>query len=111
MKSKPYRFQKKLFRYDFEDCVVEYIAKADSETIADDEEWKKTHNGRSLYDIDQDGYMVLATAGLRKENWTRKAVRDEYLEEWCGELDFESSVLVQNFLRWELPEIVEREAS
>lgn len=97
MKSKPYRFQKKLFRYDFEDCVVEYIAKADSETIADDEEWKKTNNGRSLYEIDQDGYMVLATAGLRKENWTRKAVRDEYLFGWCIDLDEEAAALARNY--------------
>lgn len=97
MKTQIYRFRGKIFRYRFDDAVVEYIAKADAEMIADDEEWKKTHNGRSLLDIDQDGYIVLATAGLRKENWTRKAVRDEYLFGWCIDLDEEDAALARNY--------------
>lgn len=96
MKSKPYRYQKKLFRYDFDNCVVEYIAKATKEQIGEEIEWEQKH-GSQLYGIDADGYMVLATAGLRKENWTRKAVRDEYLFEWCIDLDEEDAALARNY--------------
>lgn len=106
MKSKPYRFQKKLFRYDYEYGVVEYIAKADAEMIADDEEWKKTHNGRGLYDIDQDGYMVLDSVGLRRENWKNKAVRDEYLFGWCIDLDEEAAAIARDFEKYELPALM-----
>lgn len=48
MKSNPYKLNGKLFRYNFDTCVVEYIQKADKETLADDAKWKQTHDGRSL---------------------------------------------------------------
>lgn len=42
MKSKPYKLNGKLFRYDFDHSMVEYIYKADAEDIALEEEWEKT---------------------------------------------------------------------
>ena len=38
MKSKPYKLNGKLFRYDFDHSMVEYIYKADAEDIALEEE-------------------------------------------------------------------------
>ena len=108
MKSKPYRFQKKLFRYDYEYGVVEYIAKATKDQIDDEIEWEQKH-GSQLYGIDADGYMVLDSAGLRRENWKNKAVRDEYLFEWCIDLDEEAAALARDFEKYELPALMKEE--
>lgn len=102
MKSKPYKLHGKLFRYDFDLSVVEYIAKATDEDIADEEEWKEKY-GKPLLGIDADGYMIISTVGLHKNNWKSKAARDEYLYQWCCELDEESSALASDFVKYELP--------
>ncbi len=101
MKSKPYKVSGKLFRYDFDSSTVEYIAKAGTEEIEADREWKETH-GRSLYGIGDDGYMVLDTIGLNRKNWENRAARDEYLSGWAVDLDAEAEALVADFLRWEM---------
>lgn len=102
MKSKPYKFHGKLFRYDFDRSVVEYIAKAGPEEVADNAEWMQTHK-EPLFDIDADGYMVICTIGLGTYNWKKKALRDEYLSEWCFNLDEESAALAADFVKYELP--------
>lgn len=101
MKSKPYKVSGKLFRYDFDSSTVEYIAKAGTEEIEADREWKETH-GRSLYGIGDDGYMVLDTIGLNRKNWENRAARDEYLSGWAVDLDAEAKALAADFLRWEM---------
>lgn len=101
MKSKPYKVSGKLFRYDFDSSTVEYIAKAGTEEIEADREWKETH-GRSLYGIGDDGYMVLDTIGLNRKNWENRAARDEYLSGWAVDLDAEAEALAADFLRWEM---------
>ena len=101
MKSKPYKVSGKLFRYDFDSSTVEYIAKAGTEEIEADREWKETH-GRSLYGIGDDGYMVLDTIGLNRKNWEIRAARDEYLSGWAVDLDAEAEALAADFLRWEM---------
>lgn len=100
MKSKPYKLHGKLFRYDFDHYVVEYISKADDEMIADDAQWERKY-GRRLYNIGEDGYIVLDTVGLHKENWTNKDARDEYLSEWVFELDEELHFLATEFVEEE----------
>lgn len=102
MKSKPYKFYGKLFRYDFDLCIVEYIAKAGPEEVADNAEWLQTHK-KPLFNIDADGYMVISSIGLYKDNWTKKIVRDEYLSEWCFDLDDKSAALAADFVKYELP--------
>lgn len=102
MKSKPYKLHGKLFRYDFDRRVVEYISKAGTEEIADEAEWKKKHGGE-LFGIDGDGYIVLDTVGLSMDNWTNKGAREEYLAEWVFELDEESAALAADFAKYELP--------
>lgn len=103
-KSRPYRFQGKLFRYDFDNSVVEYISKASAEDIADEEEWIKEH-GRPLLEIDEQGYIILDSVGLRQENWKRKAVRDEYLFQYCVDLDEEAEAFRREFEMYEMPKM------
>lgn len=105
MKSKPYKVSGKLFRYDFDSSTVEYIAKAGTEEIEADREWKETH-GRSLYGIGDDGYMVLDTIGLNRKNWEDKGARDEYLAAWAVDLDAELEEMTANFAKYELPYLV-----
>ena len=102
MKSKPYKLNGKLFRYDFDECVVEYIYRASAEEIKDEQEWIEKH-GRPLIGIDADGYSVVESVGLSKKNWKNKEVRDEYLSAWSCELDEEAAYLMDDFVKYELP--------
>lgn len=104
MRSKPYKLHGKLFRYDFDRSTVEYIAKASAEDLKDEAEWKEKY-GRPLLGIGEDGYMVISTVGLAKENWKNKATRDEYLSEWAFDLDEEGSALAADFVKYELPHL------
>ena len=94
-----YTFKGKTFRYDFDHGIVEYIAKADAEMIKDEEEWKANHNGRSLWHIDPDGYTVIDSVGLRRENWDNEAIRDEYLAEYIADLEYEARCYARDFIR------------
>ena len=84
-KSRVYKLGKKLFRYDYDHCVVEYVTKPTAEELADNERWQRDY-GHDLWDIDQ-GYIVVETIGLRLENWKDREARDEYLNEWIFEMD------------------------
>lgn len=84
-KSRVYKFENRYFRYDFDNCIVQYLQKATEEEIQDNKDWQKKY-GKNLWDIDKDGYIEVDAAGLRTENWKRKAVRDEYLAEWIAEM-------------------------
>lgn len=105
MKSKPYKLNGKLFRYDFEDSVVEYIYKASDEDIKDEQDWIAEH-GRPLVGIDAEGYSVVQTVGLSAKNWKNKEARDEYLSGWAEELDEESAYLADQFVKFELPYLI-----
>ena len=106
MKSKPVKVNGKLFRYDFDRSAVEYIIKADAETISEENEWKQKH-GSALFDIDPEGYIVCSTAGLNVKNWKNAAARKEYLSEWADELSEEESYLADDFVKNELPHLKE----
>lgn len=105
MKSKVYKLDGRLFRYDFDNAVVEYIVKADNEYLKDNEEWLQKY-GRPLFDIDHDGYIVLDSIGLSLENWQDREARNGYLESWAMDLDEEESRLGEDFIRYELPYLV-----
>ena len=96
MKSNPYKLNGKLFRYNFDTCVVEYIQKADQETMQEDAEWKRNH----------DGYIILETIGLSRENWKDKEARDGYLSVWCNDLDAELESMAADFVKYELPYLI-----
>ena len=107
MKSKPVKIGEKLFRYDFDHSLVEYIVKASKHEIRVEEEWKEKHNGRGLYGIGEDGYIVLDAVGLHQAHWKSKAARQEYLFGWAEELDAEFQALEDDFVKNELPYIRE----
>lgn len=102
MKSKPVKVCEKLFRYDYDAAVVEYIYKMSAEEIAEEKEWIAKH-GRPLLGCDEDGYTVVQTVGLRRENWKNVAARNEYLSEWAAELGAEENRLMTDFIKYELP--------
>lgn len=105
MTSKPYAYEGRLFRYNFDNATVECISKADEEMLKENEEWQAKY-GKDLWDIDADGYTVIASIGLRRENWKKKAIRDEYLSEWCFELGEEAAILADNFVKYEMPHLI-----
>lgn len=106
MKSNPYKLNGKLFRYNFDTCIVEYIMKADKDGLEADEEWKRTHGGRSLFGIGSDGYIILDSIGLSLENWKNKEARDGYLSAWCNDLDEELASMAADFVKYELPYLI-----
>ncbi len=105
MKSKVYELKGKLFRYNFDRCVVEYVAKAGEEELKDEAEWLERY-GRPLFGLDADGYMVLDSAGLSRENWENREARDSYLFAWTTDLDEEAAALAADFEKYELPYLV-----
>lgn len=102
MKSKVYKIDGKAFRYNFDHGVVEYVAKASREDLKDEAKWLKEH-GEPLLGIDSDGYMVLDSIGLSRENWEDREARDGYLHGWAQDLDEEYARMVADFTRYELP--------
>lgn len=106
MKSNPVKISGKLFRYDFDHAVVEYICKADADIIAEENEWKANHGGRPLFGIDETGHIVCATAGLNVSNWKDAYARQEYLSGWAAELDEEAERLADDFVKYEMGAIL-----
>lgn len=86
-----YRYEKKLFRYDYENCVVQWVSPLTAEMKADNEEWQRKY-GEDLWEVEE-GMVVNDSIGLRPENWKNKDMRNEYLDEWVGmiaeEVEFE----------------------
>lgn len=109
MKSKPYKRGKKLFRYDFDNALVEYIYKADAEMRQDNEEWLASH-GKPLWEIDGDGYFIAERIGLRRENWKNKESRDSYLDNWIDEMEEEYRYEMAMFMKYEYPQYVKGDA-
>lgn len=109
MKSNPVKVSGKLFRYDFDRSVVEYIIKADAETISEENEWKQKH-GSPLFGIDAEGYIVCSTAGMNADRWENADARREYLSGWADELEEETACLVDDFVKYELPSMMKEAA-
>lgn len=84
--SEIYKYDGKLFRYDYKNSLVEWVGKADEATIAEEKRWIEKYN-RPLFEIDATGHYVIDRVGLNQANWNNKEVRDEYLAEWIFEID------------------------
>lgn len=84
-----YKLDGSEYAYDMKNAVVMFLFKDEDEV---------EHFG-----IDEAPYRVLDTAGLSRDNWNDRAERDEYLRGYKQDLDDESSYLVQDFIRNELP--------
>ena len=98
-KSRVYKRQNKLFRYDYDHSLVCWVAKATADEIDDNKEWIEKY-GKPLFDIDSSGYMEIQAVGLRQENWKNKKMRDSYLDMWIDEIEEESRCLMADFLRF-----------
>ena len=86
--SEIYSYKRKLFRYDFENAIVEYV-------MITEEDDEVLHEKKG--DI-----IVLSDAGMKKENWNNKSIRNEVLTEWIEELNYESKLLAEEFLKYEM---------
>lgn len=95
--SDPCVVSNRTFRYDYENCLVESVLKADEEMLKDNEEWNAKF-GKDLWEIDEDGYVVEDTVGLSVEHWDNKESRIEYLTEWAEELKEEANRIMQEYL-------------
>ena len=92
---------KRMFRYNADKCIVEWVEKASADMYEDDARWIAEH-GRPLWGIDKDGYIVLDSAGLSREHWDDEDARTMYLTEWNYEISDEVDYLVDEFVRNEL---------
>lgn len=90
-KSRVYKHGGKCFRYDWDRCVVEFVWKPTAKEMkmikADNDEWLEKF-GEKLWDIDDSGCIVSDSIGLSPEHWADKEARDEYLDEYCADLDY-----------------------
>ena len=75
-----YKFNGKEFTYDKKDKLVIFLFK-------DDEEIENMGKTKAPW-------REMETAGLREENWKNKEARDEYLHEFCFDLDSETEELI-----------------
>jgi hypothetical protein len=83
--SRIYKIKRRRFRYNYERCVIELIAKADKEMLKDNEEWIEKH-GQPLWDI-EGGYTILDSIGCFLEDW--KESPEGMCEMWSFDLDEE----------------------
>lgn len=97
-KYQVYKYNGTLFAYDKEEALLSKLYKADEEIIEDREFWER--HGVTLIDYKGKTYEALEWVGLSKENWRRKAIRDEYLAEYCMDLEVESEMMMAD-LAWE----------
>lgn len=88
-----YEGKEKCFQYDRKRAMVYLVAKATEEDVKENEDWKKKY-GHNLWDINSDGYMKINSVGLGRENWDDKEARDEYLREWCFEMNEELAYMM-----------------
>lgn len=78
MKSAIYEICNRKFRYNYDDCLVEYGFIAETE------------DDINIFGANELGEFVIADEiGLSKEHWEDKEARDEYLMEYCYGLDME----------------------
>ena len=99
--SKVYRLKVdgkvKKFIYDEVRAVVYYVSDFTDEYKRDNEEWNAKYH-KNLWDTVKDSsgkeFMEINSVGLSRENWKNKECRDEYLTEWCREMDEEVAGMI-----------------
>jgi len=77
--SRVYKVGDMRFRYDKENCILEYVRKVDAQLGAmitrENEEWRAEF-GDDLWEV-REGYVVISEIGLTRESW------DESPKWWC----------------------------
>lgn len=100
-KSEVYKYRGKDFRYDYEKGVVSIVLKATEQEYADNARWLAKY-GKCMWEI-EGGYYDVDSVGLSRANWKNKRMRNEYLDEWLAEREYEIEEMVANFVKYELP--------
>jgi hypothetical protein len=89
MTKTAYRFEyegkTRLFLYEEKTATLYYVSKTTKEEITDNEEWQSKYN-KPLFDTIGE-YTIIDSIGLSIDNWKNKDVRNEYLYEYCTQLD------------------------
>ena len=80
--SRVYTYQGKHFIYDWQESLVLYVL-----NIPFDSELDKPE------DYIRGKWWIADSVGLRRENWQNKERRDEYLSEYCADLDYELAAM------------------
>ena len=80
-----YEEKTKLFLYEEKTTTLYYVYKTTKEDIADNKEWIEKYN-KPLFEIIGE-YTIIDNVGLSVANWKNKEVRDEYLFEYCMQLN------------------------
>ena len=93
--SEPYKYGKKLFRYDYNERLVEWIHKPSEDELNDNKEWQEKYQ-KDLWEI-VDGYVVVDRVGLRMENWDNVESRKSYLQNWCDDIEEETQIELSYF--------------
>ena len=101
MTNQIYERNGRTFIYDREDALVMWVSKADDWMIAEEKAWRENHNGRSLFDIDDNGYALVDEIGLSNAHWDDKETRDEYLDIWMTEKEYECELYRREFCKTE----------
>ena len=97
-KYQVYKYEGKMFIYDKENALLSRLFKTSEEELEDRGFWED--HGVTFIDYKGKTYEALDWVGLSRENWKRKAVRDEYLAEYLMELEMENEMMMSD-LAWE----------
>lgn len=85
-----------MFRYDYENAVVELVFSPTEEDKAINREWVEKYN-KPLFEL-SDGLIVADAIGLSRENWEDPEAREEYLDSWAEELNEYSAWCAEEFM-------------
>lgn len=88
MAKKPYNFRGHKFIYDHDNCEVKWVTKATQE------DYEAVIRLPHIYEI-IDGWSVLDSVGLSKENWKNREARDGYLGMWIDEIEEECRYILK----------------
>lgn len=91
-----FEYRGKYFRYDYENALVNWVSLPTEEEKQDNKEWLEKYC-KPLYTMDEFGYIVNDSVGLRKENWDNKEARCEYLDGYIEDLEEEARILAEEF--------------
>lgn len=90
--SRIYKVGKRSFRFNYEHCVIEYIAKMDEQKLKENEEWLKEF-GEPMWETDETGrYTILDSIGCFLEDW--KESPKGMCEMWSDQIEEEMRCLM-----------------
>ena len=98
--SKVYKIGRRLFRYNYNESVLEYVVKETAKKRKENEDWLKEGFTEPLWNF-VNGYDVMDSIGLNRENW--EASPRSWCEQYNDELEEEFSYQTYMFEKYEMP--------